>query len=131
MRVPRSDHFPRAARRDARRQLVRSAGASDRERVARGPRTVCRDRALLGRPRFDERRDPARFQARRAGAPRYDGAVRRGARTAVIFRSMRGFLVRLLISVLGLWIAEQLLPGIVITGTGALLVSALVLGVVN
>ena len=44
---------------------------------------------------------------------------------------MRGFLVRLLITALGLWVADQLLPGIVITGTGALIVSALVLGVVN
>jgi putative membrane protein len=44
---------------------------------------------------------------------------------------MRGFLVRLLIAALGLWIAAQLLPGITITGTGALIVSALALGVVN
>jgi len=44
---------------------------------------------------------------------------------------MRGFLVRLLITALGLWVADQLLPGIVITGTGALLVSALLLGIVN
>jgi putative membrane protein len=44
---------------------------------------------------------------------------------------MRGFLVRLLITALGLWVADQLLPGITITGTGALIVSALLLGVVN
>ena len=44
---------------------------------------------------------------------------------------MRGFVVRLLIAALGLWIADHLLPGITITGTGALIVSALVLGVVN
>ena len=44
---------------------------------------------------------------------------------------MRGFLVRLLITALGLCVADQLLPGIVITGTGALIVSALLLGVVN
>ena len=44
---------------------------------------------------------------------------------------MRGFLVRLLITALGLWIADQLLPGIVFTSTGALIVSALLLGVVN
>ncbi len=44
---------------------------------------------------------------------------------------MRGILVRLLITALGLWVAEQLLPGIVIVGTGALIVSALVLGFVN
>ncbi len=44
---------------------------------------------------------------------------------------MRGFLVRLLITALGLWIADQLLPGIVFTSTGALIVSASLLGVVN
>lgn len=44
---------------------------------------------------------------------------------------MRGFLVRLLITALGLWVADRLLPGIEITGTGALLVSALLLGIVN
>jgi len=44
---------------------------------------------------------------------------------------MRGFLVRLVITALGLWIASRLLPGIAFTGTGALIVSALVLGVVN
>lgn len=44
---------------------------------------------------------------------------------------MKGFLVRLVITALGLWLADQLLPGITITGTGALIVSALLLGVVN
>lgn len=44
---------------------------------------------------------------------------------------MKGFFVRLLITALGLWVADQLLPGIVITGTGALVVSALLLGLVN
>jgi len=44
---------------------------------------------------------------------------------------MKGFLVRLLITALGLWVADQLLPGITIAGTGALIVSALVLGLVN
>lgn len=44
---------------------------------------------------------------------------------------MRGFLVRLLITALGLWVAGQLLPGIAFTGTGALIVSALLLGFVN
>ena len=44
---------------------------------------------------------------------------------------MRGFLVRLVITALGLWVADQFLPGIVITGTGALIVSALLLGLVN
>jgi putative membrane protein len=44
---------------------------------------------------------------------------------------MRGFLLRLLITALGLWVADRLLPGIEISGTGALIVSALLLGVVN
>ena len=41
---------------------------------------------------------------------------------------MRGFLLRLLITALGLWVADQLLPGIAFASTGALIVSALVLG---
>ena len=44
---------------------------------------------------------------------------------------MRGFLVRLLITALGLWVADQLLAGIRFDSTGALIVSALLLGVVN
>ncbi|OLC88224.1 MAG: hypothetical protein DMD38_04560 [Gemmatimonadetes bacterium] len=44
---------------------------------------------------------------------------------------MRGFLLRLLITALGLWVADQLLPGIAFASTGALIVSALVLGFVN
>ena len=44
---------------------------------------------------------------------------------------MKGFLLRLLITALGLWVADQLLAGITITGTGALIVSALLLGIVN
>lgn len=44
---------------------------------------------------------------------------------------MKGFFIRLLITALGLWVADQLLPGIVITGTGSLIVSALLLGLVN
>jgi putative membrane protein len=44
---------------------------------------------------------------------------------------MRGFFIRLLITALGLWVADRLLPGIVITGTGSLIVSALLLGIVN
>jgi len=44
---------------------------------------------------------------------------------------MRGFLVRLVITALGLWVAAQLLPGIAFASTGALIVSALVLGFVN
>jgi len=44
---------------------------------------------------------------------------------------MRGFLVRLLITDIGLWVADQLLAGIGFDSTGALIVSALFLGVVN
>jgi putative membrane protein len=44
---------------------------------------------------------------------------------------MRGFLVRLLITALGLWVADQLLAGIAFSSTGALIVSALLLGIVN
>lgn len=44
---------------------------------------------------------------------------------------MKGFLLRLVITALGLWIADQLLPGIAFASTGALIVSALVLGIVN
>jgi len=36
-----------------------------------------------------------------------------------------------LITALGLWVADQLLGGITITGTGALIISALILGIVN
>lgn len=44
---------------------------------------------------------------------------------------MRGFFVRLLITALGLWVADQLLSGITIAGTGTLIISALLLGIVN
>lgn len=44
---------------------------------------------------------------------------------------MRGFLVRLVITALGLWIAAQLLPGIAFSSTRALILSALLLGLVN
>jgi putative membrane protein len=44
---------------------------------------------------------------------------------------MKGFLVRLLITAFGLWVADQLISGVVITGTGSLIVSALLLGLVN
>jgi len=44
---------------------------------------------------------------------------------------MKGFFIRLLITALGLWVADALLPGIVIAGTGSLIVSALLLGIVN
>jgi putative membrane protein len=44
---------------------------------------------------------------------------------------MSGFLIRLAISALGLWIADYLLDGITIDRTGSLVLAALVLGVVN
>lgn len=44
---------------------------------------------------------------------------------------MKGFFLRLLITALGLWVADRLLPGIAITGTGSLIISALLLGIVN
>jgi putative membrane protein len=44
---------------------------------------------------------------------------------------MSGFLVRSLISALGLWLATWLVPGIVATGPLTLLFAALLLGVVN
>src|SRR5439155_1395271 len=99
--------------------------------VARGSGALCRAVARLGGPGFAERLDSARRQARRTGASRDDRPVRRRAHPPVIFRPMRGFLVRLLITALGLWVADQLLPGIAITGTRALTVSALLLGIVN
>ena len=44
---------------------------------------------------------------------------------------MRGFVLRLLISALGLWLASVLVPGVEIEGTGTLLLAAFWLGVVN
>ena len=44
---------------------------------------------------------------------------------------MKGFVLRLLITALGLWVADRLLSGITITGTGSLIISALLLGIVN
>ncbi|HEY7194733.1 MAG TPA: phage holin family protein [Gemmatimonadales bacterium] len=44
---------------------------------------------------------------------------------------MKGFFLRLLITALGLWVADQLLQGISFTSTSALIVSALLLGIVN
>jgi len=44
---------------------------------------------------------------------------------------MKGFFVRLLITALGLWVADQLLTGISFTSASALIVSALLLGIVN
>lgn len=44
---------------------------------------------------------------------------------------MSGFVVRLLISALGLWVATLLVPGIVVTGPLTVLLAALLMGVVN
>jgi len=42
-----------------------------------------------------------------------------------------GFLVRLLIGALGLWLAQALIPGVEIHGVATLFVAAFLLGVVN
>ena len=44
---------------------------------------------------------------------------------------MKGFLFRLVITGLGLWAAETIVPGVHIDGWGNLVVAALLLGIVN
>src|SRR6266849_10544172 len=44
---------------------------------------------------------------------------------------MKGFLFRLVITGLGLWVAETIVPGVQIDGWGNLVVAALLLGIVN
>jgi putative membrane protein len=44
---------------------------------------------------------------------------------------MYGFLIRLAIGMLGLWVAQAIVPGMTITGLGTLLLAALLLGLVN
>jgi len=44
---------------------------------------------------------------------------------------MQGFLVRMLITSLGLWVASAIVPGLEIQGFGTLLGSAILLGFVN
>ena len=44
---------------------------------------------------------------------------------------MSGFVVRLLIAALGLWLAQAIVPGVEIRDTWTLFVAALLLGVVN
>lgn len=44
---------------------------------------------------------------------------------------MRGFLIRLLIAALGLWLASALVPGVTISGTWTLIFAAFWLGIVN
>ncbi|MFL6712374.1 MAG: phage holin family protein [Sulfurifustis sp.] len=44
---------------------------------------------------------------------------------------MNGFLLRLLVSAVGLWLAAAIIPGVYVEGIGTLLVAALLLGLVN
>jgi putative membrane protein len=44
---------------------------------------------------------------------------------------MQGFLIRLVINALGLWLAAELVPGISISSPGTLVLAALLRGVVN
>lgn len=44
---------------------------------------------------------------------------------------MNGFLLRALVSALGLWLAATIVPGVHVPGAGTLLVAALLLGAVN
>ncbi len=44
---------------------------------------------------------------------------------------MKGFLVRLLVTALGLWAATAIVPGVTIHGVGSLIGAALLLGLVN
>jgi putative membrane protein len=45
--------------------------------------------------------------------------------------TVAGFLLRLLVAALGLWLASELVPGIEITGAWTLIGAALLLGIVN
>ncbi len=47
------------------------------------------------------------------------------------FERMKGFFFRLVITGLGLWVAETIVPGVRIDGWGNLVVAALLLGIVN
>lgn len=44
---------------------------------------------------------------------------------------MPGFLLRLAINILGLWVADALVPGIQIAGVGTFILAGILLGVVN
>lgn len=44
---------------------------------------------------------------------------------------MVGFLLRLVIGALGLWLAEQIVPGIIVSNAGTLIAAAFLLGVAN
>ncbi len=45
--------------------------------------------------------------------------------------AMQGIVIRMLISVLGLYLASELVPGVRIEGTGSFILAALLLGIVN
>jgi len=45
--------------------------------------------------------------------------------------SMTGFILRIAIVALGLWLAAQIFPGLQFSGPGSLLAAALLLGIVN
>lgn len=44
---------------------------------------------------------------------------------------MNGFLLRTLITILGLLLASTIIPGVEITGTGSVIIAAILLGLVN
>ena len=44
---------------------------------------------------------------------------------------MPGFIIRLAINILGLWVADALVPGLVIRGAGTFVLAGILLGVVN
>jgi putative membrane protein len=44
---------------------------------------------------------------------------------------MKGFLIRLAIGMLGLWVAQAIVPGMTITGLGTLVLAAFLLGLAN
>ena len=44
---------------------------------------------------------------------------------------MQGFLLRLLITIIGLWLADTVLSGVTISGAGTFILAALLLGLVN
>ncbi|MEX2208007.1 MAG: phage holin family protein [Myxococcota bacterium] len=44
---------------------------------------------------------------------------------------MKGFLIRLAIGMLGLWVAQAIVPGVTITGLGTLALAAFLLGLAN
>jgi len=51
----------------------------------------------------------------------------RGGRIRVMVR----FIVQALVTMLGLWLAANLIPGVAFTSTGSLIAAAIILGIVN